>query len=171
MSRVVFLWGLLVVPTLGGCTPAIGDSCNQSSDCSSQGNRVCDTAQPDGYCTILGCTGNGCPDNAACVMFGTSVSGCAANDYDTPSRVSFVLCMKHCSKDSDCRQDEGYACRNPRGLPWDAVILDDNQSQDVCIVPTPSVDAPSPASFDAAVCTPTAPFPDAVAADASDDGG
>jgi hypothetical protein len=104
-------------------------------------------------------------------MFGTSVSGCAANDYDTPSRVSFVLCMKHCSKDSDCRQDEGYACRNPRGLPWDAVILDDNQGQDVCIVPTPSVDAPSPASFDAAVCTPTAPFPDAVAADASDDGG
>ena len=33
----------------------MGDSCQTSTDCDPNGNRVCDLSQPGGYCTILGC--------------------------------------------------------------------------------------------------------------------
>src|SRR5208283_3625811 len=72
---------------LAGCTPAIGDRCTLSTDCSVQGTRICDTTQPNGYCTIIPCTGNSCPDNAACVEIGASVPDCPYDDYAAPSRV------------------------------------------------------------------------------------
>src|SRR5690348_74537 len=38
-----------------GCLPKIGDHCTTSLDCSQTGQRLCDTTQPDGYCTVFNC--------------------------------------------------------------------------------------------------------------------
>jgi len=139
---------------LSGCTPKIGDACTQSTDCSVQGNRACDTSQIGGYCTIFGCATNSCPDSASCVVFRVSVPGCQYNDYDAPGRTGRSLCMEGCKGDSDCRG--GYVCRDPRGAPWSAVILDDTQ-QDVCIQ-APVNEGNAGLNPDAAVCTGSVPF-------------
>ena len=49
------------------CTPSVGDRCNISTDCSTQGDKLCDTSQPGGYCTQLNCLGNKCVDDALCI--------------------------------------------------------------------------------------------------------
>ena len=66
------------------CTPEIGDKCIVSTDCSVQGDRLCDTSQPDGYCTQLNCRGNDCSDEAACVLFNSAVPGCNFDDRPRP---------------------------------------------------------------------------------------
>jgi hypothetical protein len=118
---------------LGGCTPSIGDRCNSSTDCSVQGTRTCDTSQPGGYCTVLGCGANSCT-NSVCVVFRVSIPGCPYDDYHAPARTGRSLCMAHCEKDSDCRQNDGYVCADPTGPPWRAAILDDTPSR-VCLLP------------------------------------
>src|SRR5206468_6843571 len=45
-TPVVGLVGLWLAALLTGCTPKIGDDCQTSVDCSQQGDRLCDTAQP-----------------------------------------------------------------------------------------------------------------------------
>jgi len=119
---------------LAGCTPGIGDRCTLSTDCSVQGNRLCDTSQPNGYCTLTPCTANSCPDNAACVEIGASVPGCAYDDYAAPSRVGTSMCLKTCNSDSDCRQSDGYSCASPSGPGSSNVVLDTNQSERVCLI-------------------------------------
>ena len=146
---------------LGGCTPSIGDRCNSSTDCSVQGNRTCDTSQPGGYCTVLGCTANSCPNSAACVVFRVSIPGCPYDDYHAPARTGRALCMAHCDKDSDCRQNDGYICADPTKPPWQAAILDDTQNR-VCILPGSGAGA--------ITCTAASPgLPDAGGAGASPD--
>jgi hypothetical protein len=63
--------------------------------------------------------------------------------------------MAHCNGDSDCRQGDGYVCANPRGDPWYAAILDDNQNQRVCISPSHQVSMAPPS--DGGVCAATLP--------------
>jgi hypothetical protein len=154
----------LAALALVGCKPSIGSRCTLSTDCSSQGDRLCDTAQSGGYCTVLNCIGNSCPDNAVCVMFEVSVPGCQYNDYSAPERTGQAMCMQHCTADSDCRQSDGYVCSDPRKAPWFAAILDDNQGQRVCIAATSDTDA---GQSDAGVCAlslpPLPPLPDATA--------
>ena len=140
--------------TATACTPKIGAKCVLSTDCSVQGGRVCDDSQPGGYCTVLDCSNNSCPDEAVCVLFQSSVPGCAYNDYQSPSRTGRSFCMEHCSKDSDCRESEGYVCRNPIDPPWNATVLDNNQSRGVCII-APGLLADASANYGAAVCSPT----------------
>jgi hypothetical protein len=151
---------------MAGCTPHIGDKCVLSTDCSVQGTLVCDTSQPGGYCTQLNCARGSCPSNSLCVMFQASVPGCAYDDYQSPSRTGRSFCMENCSQESDCRS--GYVCADPAGSQWNGAILDDNQSQGVCIAPPPaglSKDGgPRP---DAAICQPY----DADAALGDDGGG
>lgn len=119
-----------------GCTPVLGDPCVLSTDCSLRGDRTCDTSQPGGYCTIRDCRGNGCPDDGACVLFEATVPGCAF-DSRAPSRVGRSYCMAACADDTDCRG--GYVCVDAKAAPWLGVILDDDTSKRVCIVPaTPS---------------------------------
>jgi hypothetical protein len=134
-----------------GCTPKIGDKCVLSTDCSQQGTLVCDTSQPAGYCTQLNCANGSCPNNAVCVEFQSSVPGCAYDDYQSPSRTGRAFCMAHCSSPSDCRQSDGYTCADPRLSPWNAAILDNNQSQSVCIV-APGLLSDASSMPDAAVC-------------------
>jgi len=84
-----------------GCAPVIGDSCGTSVDCSVNGDRICDNAQPNGYCTIQSCEADTCPDDAVCVRF-----------RPEPSRLAQSWCMKVCEKTSDCRSEDGYSCVN-----------------------------------------------------------
>ena len=174
MPRVPFLSGFMLVVSswLLGCTPSIGDKCVLSTDCSIRGDRLCDTAEPGGYCTIFNCRGNLCPDQAACVLFHAAVQGCGFDDRQQ-SRTARTFCMAQCHSDSDCRG--GYICADPRQTPWTAVILDDDQTQRVCIV-APDLresaiggQATLVSTPDAAVCQPTGPdfvTPDAGAVDA-----
>ncbi len=75
---------------LAACTAKVGDDCASNTDCGR--TLVCDLAQPEGYCTLLGCRTNECPDEGVCVHF---ADGTAA-------------CMFRCKDDSDCR--DGYTC-------------------------------------------------------------
>jgi hypothetical protein len=166
LARVRRAWWLrvLVVAAGGwgalGCTPHIGSQCNLSTDCSSQGDRLCDTSQPGGYCTILNCTSFSCPDHAACVMFETTLPGCNAaaayGDYQQPSRTGLSFCMQHCGVDSDCR--DGYECKNPRFPPWNATILSPDQTWAVCISKSQLMSSVSDAATDeASVCSASLP--------------
>lgn len=133
---------------LSGCTPEIGDKCTLSTDCSIRGDRFCDTSQPDGYCTIPGCRGSGCPDKAGCILFRGSVPGCQYDDR-AQARTGRSFCMAACESDDDCR--DGYVCRDPRQPPWKAIIQDDVQEQTTCL-PRPASESASFATPDPAVC-------------------
>jgi hypothetical protein len=143
--RLATILGVAGVAILA-CTPSIGDKCSQSTDCSVNGDRLCDTSQPGGYCTVFNCRGDGCPDKAVCTLFNASVPGCAYNDYagGGGSRDARSFCMERCFSQSDCRP--GYVCADPRQGPWSAIILDDDQTQLACMVlpPTPDGGTPPP---------------------------
>lgn len=179
-----------VMPLLG-CQPSIGDKCILSTDCSLRGERLCDTSQPGGYCTVFNCRANQCPEEAACVMFQPNVPGCSYNDRQW-QRTGRNFCMVRCDSDGDCRS--GYVCADPRLAPWGGFILDDDQNQRVCIPPeleggprgevAPSEgadagDAPvcragsvaDPAEIDAGTARVDAGPSDAGVADAADGGG
>ena len=142
-----------------GCTPHIGDQCTLSTDCSTQGTLLCDTSQPGGYCTSFDCTGDSCPQGASCILFSPSVPGCAYTDRN-PSRVGRSFCMAQCTQLSDCRDD--YICADPKGAPWNAIDLDDDQSKLVCIVaPDTTTESPDASPYedtDAAVCQVSGPM-------------
>lgn len=147
VSLLASPWGKLVLlaviafgaSSLAGCSPEVGDKCTLSTDCSIRGDRLCDTSQPGGYCTVFNCSGNSCPAEAACVLFNANLPGCGYDDR-APARTSRSFCMYACSDDSDCRGE--YECRNPGDAPWNALILDNDQSTRVCIPkPTGAVNA------------------------------
>ena len=113
------------------CGEEIGDECSLSSDCSPQGDRICDVTSPGGYCTILGCDFDSCPEESVCVRF-FSVAGsertcepraedisedfctadelCALSGTCVPRTAESRFCMRTCESDGDCR--DGYECRD-----------------------------------------------------------
>jgi len=108
-----------------GCGHEIGDSCEIGTDCSPNGDRICDTKSPGGYCTIQGCDHDSCPEEAICVSFFTGTSSnrsCTTNDECTvdelcslsgwcaPRSAEVRYCMKSCGGSGDCRED--YECRD-----------------------------------------------------------
>ncbi len=108
-----------------GCGKEIGDPCVIGSDCSPNGDRLCDVSQKEGYCTIEGCDFSTCPEEAACVRFFTgqfenkdcaSTADCTfdelcnLNNKCVPRNSEVRFCMKQCDSDSDCR--DGYECRD-----------------------------------------------------------
>jgi hypothetical protein len=141
-----------------GCAKVIGDECRLSTDCSTRQDRVCDTSQPGGYCTQLGCRPNACPDDAVCVLFGAAVPGCQIDEREL-SRSARSLCAQECENDGDCR-DGRYVCARERTAPWNARILDDDRGRGFCVprptstplasppAPPPVCQAPSPPSLD-----------------------
>lgn len=117
--------------TAVGCGREIGDECVLSTDCSVQGDRICDIASPGGYCTVLGCDYNTCPDESVCIRFFSlaesnimcdpatedlSTNDCTADEICTltgscmPRSAEFRFCMRRCESGGDCR--DGYECRN-----------------------------------------------------------
>jgi len=72
--RAVKSAAALMIPVLlvlggSGCGKQIGDECQTASDCDPSGSRICDLAQPGGYCTILGCDQTTCPGEATCIRY------------------------------------------------------------------------------------------------------
>lgn len=126
-----------------GCAPKIGDECETSVDCSQGGERLCDITQPGGYCTVFNCEPDSCPDDSVCIAFGAQLSPRAdCQSADGLSRFSRSFCMASCSSNSDCRS--GYICHdvNTPNNDWGAVLLDDDESGKVCIVPASTIDLP-----------------------------
>jgi hypothetical protein len=112
------------------CGDEVGDECSLSSDCSPQGDRFCDISSPGGYCTIIGCDYDSCPEESVCVRFfsvsdsdrvcdpraeDVSEDSCTADELCTltetcvPRNAEIRFCMRKCDYNSDCR--EGYGCR------------------------------------------------------------
>lgn len=113
MKAGLAISSLLLV--LASCRPKIGDDCTSSLDCSAQGDRLCDTSQPEGYCTIFSCEPDRCPEQASvCVGFGLALApNCENPDAADPSwpRFERTFCLAPCDTDDDCR--EGYRCAAP----------------------------------------------------------
>ena len=147
--RVVLLLSVL------GCQPSIGDHCIQSTDCSATGERLCDTSQPNGSCTIFNCQPNRCPPEAACVETNASIFGCSYDDRHAPSRLSRQLCLKKCQQNSDCRTQEGYACIVPK--QYGVLVLDNDQTEKVCLPLTSYNVADTGAEGEAPVCSVAGP--------------
>ncbi len=126
----------LLLGTLSGCLPKIGADCITDQDCSPAGDRLCDTTQPGGYCTIADCDSNTCPEKeSVCVSFNTSRStqgACENRSQPSPHRRNF--CMALCDSSDDCRS--GYACIDMReDNTWTAaVITEDPKGHKVCVL-------------------------------------
>jgi hypothetical protein len=131
LSGLRFALAILAAVLLAGCGSEIGDSCNISQDCDPDGDRVCDIAYPDGYCTVIGCDHDTCPDEAVCVRFfdgAFSNRTCdhatedMATDMCSPDEICTLqnlcalrssearYCMKKCGGGGDCRG--GFECRD-----------------------------------------------------------
>ena len=116
---------------LTACGEEIGDSCSLSTDCASNGSRICDTNSPGGYCTVIGCDVGTCPEEAVCVRFfpvtasnrvcdpeleDISENACTADEVCTIQRIcsprnsEVRFCMRTCGNDGDCRSE--YECRD-----------------------------------------------------------
>jgi hypothetical protein len=90
------------------CSPQIGKKCSISTDCSQLGDRLCDTTQPGGYCTVFNCEPDSCP-NAICVAFDPSLDpACGSAALGRPPRFERTFCLAHCDTTSDCRDQ--YEC-------------------------------------------------------------
>jgi hypothetical protein len=100
MSRLLLGAVIAVTAVLYGCRPEIGDACKLSTDCSITGDRLCDTSQPDGYCTQFNCEAGSCPSESICVEF-----------HGSADRFARRFCVRHCDSASDCRA--GYVCVDP----------------------------------------------------------
>ncbi len=103
-----------------GCKPQVGDSCKLSTDCSVTGDRLCDTSQPDGYCTIFNCNPDQCPGDSTCVEF-----------HPNQPRFSRRFCLATCGSPSDCRP--GYVCVDP--AERDARIVDSSSTHPTICLP------------------------------------
>lgn len=125
---------------LGGCGKEIGDSCTIASDCSPNGDRICQCSNcsgtdptgdsAHGYCTIQGCDFGTCPSEAVCVRFftgsfankpctqQTASTDCSVDELCSlagncvPRSSEIRYCMKTCDSGGDCRGDDGYECRD-----------------------------------------------------------
>lgn len=136
--RVLPIQAALALALLAvGCIPKIGDDCNTSLDCSQQGDRLCDSTQPQGYCTVFNCEPNSCPDSSVCVAFNHSIDPACdgKNDGEWP-RFERTFCMAGCNQDSDCRT--GYACLDPKTEERGGLIIDTKEPREkVCLVALP----------------------------------
>ena len=112
---ILIAFAALVASAAGaaGCAPQIGDGCSTSTNCSINGDRLCDTSQPGGNCTVFDCQADVCPDNAVCVRFNP-----------LPARRAIVACMKSCGSDVDCRSGEGYRCRSVAELASEELTVE-----------------------------------------------
>jgi hypothetical protein len=128
----VWSWSLLgSLAVLAGCSPKIGDKCTVSTDCSIQGDRLCDPTQPGGYCTVFNCEPNRCPDEAVCVAF--NEPSCSSPALSR--RFQRTFCMLVCESNDDCRA--GYVCQDTNGDPVRQVVDVNPQSLRICTVPLP----------------------------------
>jgi hypothetical protein len=157
----LFFLPLILAFELLGCKPEIGDECTVSTDCSAAGERLCDTTQPGGYCTIFNCEPGTCPEEAICISYGNALSPVCPNN-NRRSRYEETYCVFKCEDDDDCRS--GYACIDMNQANPGGVVVVEQGSVDgrVCVVPFSGMPIPPERSTE--VCNGTSgPFkePDA----------
>lgn len=144
----------MAVSVVAGCTPEIGDKCVLSTDCSIRGDRLCDTSQPGGYCTVFNCEPDNCPENSdgICVSFEDELDpACGAADDTQWARFARTFCMRACEEDSDCR--DGYECVKPSDRR--AQIIDRKPASDrVCLVKVAASGVTSAPSSTPPICQP-----------------
>lgn len=134
-----------------GCAPEIGDDCTTSIDCSQLGDRLCDTSQPEGYCTIFNCEPDQCPEEALCVGFGFDLDpACSGVDDPRWSRFERTFCMVGCEANDDCRP--GYVCASPADRRAVSIDRDNELAGSKACFPEGTVAEPSGAA--PAVCSP-----------------
>jgi len=117
-----------------GCNAKIGDKCTTSTDCSINGDRLCDTTQPGGYCTVFNCEPDTCPNEAQCVAFDNQIDPVCTDPRG--ARFERTFCLRRCSGDGDCRA--GYSCEDmaANSNAWGAAVVDVSpKGTKVCIVP------------------------------------
>lgn len=128
--------GLLALSLAVGCLPKIGDDCVVNNDCSQQQDRLCDTTQPGGYCTMANCEPDSCPEKeSVCVAFNNTRSNVGLCDNPgLPSPHRRMFCMATCATSSQCRP--GYACVDLGADDvWSAEVIEkDPRSTRVCMV-------------------------------------
>jgi hypothetical protein len=155
MKRMLMICLLAAATVSAACDSVIGDSCSANVDCSSNGDRLCDTSMPGGYCTVEGCSATSCPDGAVCVAFFPPSSlitpcdpatedrldataptdDCAAYEvclgsgFCAPTSLERRYCMQRCGGGGDCRGK--YTCRTTGELGSQRVPKD---SQDYLTV-------------------------------------
>jgi hypothetical protein len=139
---IILLWLILLMAF--SCQSEIGDSCSYDADCSPNGDRNCDNGQPGGYCLIITCSPGTCPEEAVCVEFLTPAPDfsvetdtaftASAPMYDSlnPNRVR-TYCLKHCNRNSACR--DGYHCARDDELSvgLNASILEYSPTGGICV--------------------------------------
>ena len=154
-SRVSTLRVFVLVSAFAlGCQPSIGSPCTLSTDCSPMGDRLCDTSQPFGYCTIFNCVANACPPEAACVATSPSEVGCPYDDRHSPSRFSRQMCLLVCNSNSDCRAPD-YECVDPSEVG--ALLLDTIRGKKVCLPATSYIASDAAPDVLAPVCSASGP--------------
>jgi hypothetical protein len=167
MTLLIRILALALLVSFTACKPEIGDDCELSTDCAASGDRLCDTTQPAGYCTIFNCEPDTCPEESICVAFQSTPSSIdSCSDPQGTSRFIRSFCMRRCDENGDCRS--GYRCydMNRRDNPYNAVVMERGAQQGqvngkVCAVPqsgTPLSDeatgGPAP-GYDDGVCSVT----------------
>jgi hypothetical protein len=166
------LWAAvaLLVTFASGCAPKIGDKCTLSTDCSVNGDRLCDSTEPGGYCTVFNCEPNACPDDSLCVSFVEPTCSEPAQSV----RFTRTFCMASCQSDGDCRA--GYQCIDITNDESRQVVDVNPSSHRICTVaPFPPM-SPDASSAEPAVCgvfdgsLPEASAPASEAGDAGDSG-
>jgi hypothetical protein len=126
LSGLLLLLGMWLLALTSGCAPKLGDGCKTSTDCSIRGDRICDRAQPGGYCTIAACTKGSCGDEGVCVRF-----------RPNEDRLSTNYCMAKCDSTGDCDRDN-YVCRSADDLNEQSAegefarVLDGSGNQKFC---------------------------------------
>src|SRR5262249_27604572 len=108
-------WTIPISLLLLGCAPKIGKSCTLSTDCSQLGDRLCDTTQPGGYCTIFHCEPDTCPDSGCVGFYAQLDPACGTSDDGRTPRFERTFCMAKCS--NSCR--DGYECVDLSPSPKD----------------------------------------------------
>jgi hypothetical protein len=101
-------FGFIVVLLLAsvGCSKSIGDACTTNVDCSISGDRFCDTAPPNGYCSIDGCDIDSCPGDSVCIRFYSPVK-------DRPCTFDPNSAKGSCATDERCvcdSSESGTSC-------------------------------------------------------------
>jgi hypothetical protein len=99
--RIPFIITVAITLATIGCGKEIGDACIVSSDCSQNGDRLCDTGSKDGYCTVAGCDYSTCPSEAVCVRFFTGSFANRPCDPATEDRMTSPT-TNDCSLDEIC---------------------------------------------------------------------
>ena len=132
MSQLRATAAIAALLATAACGDEIGDECSLSSDCSTQGDRVCDITSPGGYCTVIGCDYDTCPEESVCVRFFSvadtnrtcepreeDLAGrddctpdelCTLSGTCVPRTAEIRFCMRTCGGNGDCR--DGYECRD-----------------------------------------------------------